>query len=269
MEDKPNIEIINLAKNLFDLSQEILRIFNKDVEEKDLRPSKIPAYKNTFLYQLNTSIAQFYSIILLCENKKAEPSLIILRSLLENLISMKFILIAQTDKEVILRNERFLEYKCFQMKKLLRYWKESSNVVRKDIQQQVLSKETTILKECESFKQKFGITSNRQLANWSGIPISDMAEKVDMTDEYSLIYTLCCNYTHPSFLGWVQNVKKTPDKTIFSHNTSNQTFLILQQSIIYFYELLFIFNILFELPCEEKLNDFQNKAKIIFNKKKE
>jgi len=258
-------ELSKIVQRLQAITDEITDTFNNKSKNNDWRRSKMPCHKNLLNYFLMTAIRQFDAISVLCSEGYGDCSLVILRSMLENLISLKYIVLGE--KQIEERAERFENYKWVDMKKQLTYWKNSKGVVQKDTQEDILSKEAIILSSVEDFKKRFNINNEREFRTWSGISIEEMADRVNMSDAYNLMYRMCCLFSHPSFLGQQQGVTKNNDYTIFSTKPSFRNIEVnLMTAIHYLFEFLIIFDHLFNLCMLQKLKDFQLDAVRTFEK---
>ena len=186
--------------------------------------------------------------------------------MLEHLISAKYMLL--DNRVANERAERFEEYRWVEMKKQLKYWKMKDEVHDKELAKSILSKEKDVVDNFNRFKTKF-IKNDKELSTWSGSKVEDMAKDVGMLGDYSSVYRLCCNFSHPSFLGTVQSVVRAKDATHYSSNPSSQNVIAnVEMSIVYFTEFLFIYDHLFGLGMRQKICDYQAKAKQVFDLEK-
>ncbi|HWZ23471.1 MAG TPA: DUF5677 domain-containing protein, partial [Cytophagaceae bacterium] len=256
-----NSELFNLANELEVLADEMRHVFNGKSKENDFRRSKMPLHKTVFLYLITTVMQRFNSIRILCTEGYGQCSLIILRSMLESLISAKYIIL--DEKVANERAERFEEYRWVEMRKHLKYWK-TEDVHNKELAKTILSRETEVIDNFNKFKERF-IKNNKELSTWSGNSIEDMARDVGMLADYNSVYRLCCNSSHPSFLGTGQSVVKTKEATHYSSSPSLQNVIAnVEMSIVYFAEFLFIYDYLFGLGMRQRIYDYQTKAKQVF-----
>ena len=168
------------------------------------------------------------------------------------------------DKSPNNKAERFMNYKWIEMQKYLKYWKMEDEVRNKELRRNILSKENDVLRNVNNFKKKFNVTKG-QLSTWSGVSIENMAQKIGMLGEYNLMYRTCCSFSHPGFLGALQGVDRGRDYTIFSPKPSFEHIVVnLKSAVQYLHEFLVIFDHIFKLEMEEKLDDFQKRALKVF-----
>ncbi|UCB57056.1 MAG: hypothetical protein JSV30_00200 [Candidatus Omnitrophota bacterium] len=255
---KKNKELFECADNLYHLIDTLLIVFNQS--SNNFRPSRIPKYKNTFLYLFNTSIRHYKSIDLLCQEGHGMSALILMRSLLENLITTKYIILNKNPNELA---QRFEEYKWLLMRKQLKYWKTNKQVESKKLQKSILSKEPEILAKVKEYKVNFKVKNG--LSTWSGKSVERMAEVVGMSNEYNLVYRMCCLISHPSMLGIIQEVKRTEEYTYFSSDPSYCNIITnMILTIEYMHTFLSVYNDLFELGKKQELDLFLKKYKVGF-----
>lgn len=263
-------ELFNLSDELESLTDEIRNSFNAASVKNDFRRSKIPLYKSIFLYFSHTAMRQFPSIYILCAEGYAYSASPILRSLWENLVSVKYMLLDKNknlnEEEANLKAQRFEEYRWVNMSKMLHYWKSNNGEINQKLCENIVSKEDEILNKIKEFKKTF---KTNDVRSWSGLSIEAMAEKIDMLQDYNLLYRLCCNLSHPSFLGLQLGVVKGREKTnFFSGPSSEHLICVLETAITCFYEFLFLHDYLFLLGMTDKLKVFQQKARLVFESEK-
>lgn len=263
-------ELFDLSEELQGIAEELKNAFNKASAIQDFRRSKIPLYKTIYLFFITNAMRQYPSIHILCVYGYAYCASPILRSLWENLVSIKYILLSddgQLDEtEANLKAKRFEEYRWVNMSKMLRYWKNDDGVQRKDLQEAIVSRNDEIIAKVNEFMK---IYKTKHLNSWSGLSIEEMAKKLNMLGDYNLVYRMCCNLSHPSSLGLQLGVEKNPQTTIFSTKPSNdQVKSVLMIAIQYFHEFLVLHDHLFSLKMFNELTAFQKKARVVFESNK-
>ncbi|MCK5491940.1 MAG: hypothetical protein KAJ14_02380, partial [Candidatus Omnitrophica bacterium] len=158
-------ELFEVADELSALADELMYAFNCRSKIEDFRPSKIPKHKTVFLYLFNAVLKQYASLKVVCLEGYGQSSSIILRSMLENLISIKYMIFSENTSSLA---ERFIGYRWIDMRKSLNYWRMEDKVKNKDLRDQILLKEKEIEQKCKDFKERFNIKKG-QLKTWSGL----------------------------------------------------------------------------------------------------
>lgn len=213
-------------------------------------------YKTTLLYFLNNVANQYQSITVLCREGYGQSSIVILRAILENLVSIKFMLLKDDDFTRNNLAKRFRLYEWIEKEKMLQYW-ESPHPSQEELKDHILQQRDEIKENVNLFKKEFACKDPRDLKTWSGVSFPEMTKAVKMTHDYQLIYSLCCKFSHPSFLGSNFLVTKDAINTTYSPGPSSK-FIIdsLKNSIVYFHEFLEIFDHCFSLGYTNELKGY-------------
>lgn len=257
---KRNYELFTLATDFHVLLKDASNIFNL----RSLRLNTLPIHKIVFLYLYNSSVKSYSAIHLLCLEGYGQDSSIILRSLLENLITAKYIL--YDIKSADYKAKRFEEYRWVEVKNSLEYWEMRDAYQDEKLKKEILSKKKEVMQNVEDFIKKYNIKNKNDLLRWSGISIRKMAEEVSMLEEYLLTYKLCCSFSHPSFIGSLERTKKTLEGINFSSNPSFKGIIEdMKSAILYLYDFLRIYNNVFNLNIEKKLEEIYEKTITTFN----
>lgn len=255
-------ELFNLSDELFTLSEHAFDLFNRRAEKFPL--NKIPRHKAISLFFLNRGRQDFNSIRILCSSEMGDSATILLRSIFENLISLRYILAAGTNTERDQLAQRFIDYEIIDKAKQLTYWEDHAH--NKDLKASILSQKKEIVRRCDEFSKKYKIKEPLKSPSWSGKNIRIMAKDVEAEGDYLLTYKMCCWYSHPSFIGARQSTFRHETGTTFSlQSDSNTIITVLQSSIAYHSQLTFIFDLLFKLGLKIQLSSFQEKALEKFN----
>ncbi len=265
---KEHFELFQITEELELTADEMRYKYNCKSNENDFRRSKLPLFLTIFQYLLNNVMNQYNSIRVLCLEGYGQSGLVILRSILESLITFKYMISDEELKNV--RAQRFEDYRWVQMKKMLNYWKMEDEVINYAIAKDILSKEDRVLEKVEEFKKTYDVKNDRELSTWSGISIFKMAKTANELVDYNLLYSTCCNFSHPSILGIQSNVIRNEKVTFYSPKPSFQYIDVnIKSSIDYFLEYLVMFDYFYSLGMKKKLDGYQLRAKKIFEASKE
>jgi hypothetical protein len=227
-----------------------------------------PPHQRIFLFIFSRAMKTFRSITLLCQKGFGQDAAPLLRTLLENLISTRYIL-KDKDKADTL-TKRFVDYKWIILKKRLGNPKKNS---RQPKPQDPLSNKNKdlILQKAKGFKEEFHVKSDRALLTWSGKTLKDMAKAVskELEKEYDATFRLCSRFSHPSIIGDREYMFQEDQKLTFSPLPSAiGTETNLQLASLYYLDFLTLADKLFLnefnneiIPMREKLESFIAQSK--------
>jgi len=154
----------------------------------------------------------FWAILSLCERGFGEDAQILVRSLLEQAIAVKFIRL-DTEK----RLWDYIDYEVALKEKFLEEKQDSRKVLGSDFNAKALRQDIKEQKESISSEgrdpDRFRTTNNKVRNNWSGKGIETMAKKTQLIWHYDTVYWLACNLSHSTTLGLDHFVEVT-DTTI-------------------------------------------------------
>lgn len=256
-----NEELFALAGRLQVLAREFLRSFNeKKFSLKHLTPAQ-----RIFLFFVTRSLKSYSAIYLLCQGGYGQDVATILRSLLENLISAKYIV--RDPRFADQMASRFVEYKWVIFKRHLA--EEELNLVNDsaEARNDFLEKKNTVLAKVAEFKRKYNIVSDKALLTWSGRSIRDMAKLIDhkLLEEYDSTFRLCSRFSHPSIIGDKSYLIHGDGELIFSVNPSMDGIILnLKSAIRYLNEFLKMFIELYQIDKEPVLEAFQDDLRTVF-----
>lgn len=266
-------EIYQQYQELFDLAQKLESAAQGLLEEFNAREIKLfdlPAYKRIFLFILTRALKTYSSILVLCHNGYGQDPAVLLRSLLENLITAKYIL--HDERSANDKAQRFVAYKWIIFK---RHLSEQENNLRQTgspaQEKEFKNKKEMILEKVEEFKKKFKISSDRALLTWSGKTVRDMAQAVDkkLLEDYETTFRLCSRFSHPSVLGDKEYLIQDDQHLIFSPLPSAIGVVsTLKSAIQYTLEFLFVINQIFQFNNETQLNNLRAEADLTFQMNK-
>lgn len=255
-------------KELFGLTEEIskfARLLLKGFNSKKLNLLELPAHKRICLFFLARAIKTYSAIELLCQEGYGQDVSTLLRSLLENLISLKYILYepSSSDEKAV----RFVEYKWVIFKRYLPQEEKKQD----SYESESFLEKGMIMDKFKEYKQKYNISSDKALISWSGKSVRDMAKLVDknLLREYELTFRLCSRFSHPSIIGDKEYLDYQNNILTFSPFPSSIGITPnLKSAINYLYDFLYIFNDLFNLNSNSGLQDLNKKIARVFQMEK-
>lgn len=132
------------------------------------------------LYHHTRAINLLRCIAILCEKGNGIEATILLRSLLNLIINLKW-LIKENSEDRLLRFAEFdAVYKKLTMDALRQYGSFSKSISEGDF--------SVHDEQFEVLKSKYNLKRDRDLYSWSGTSIRKMAEDVGMTSDYHIVY---------------------------------------------------------------------------------
>lgn len=254
-----NDQLIELSEKGYELADFLLGRFNsKEIKLIDLSP-----YKRIYLFFLTRAMKTYRSIINLCVEGYGQDVSTLLRSLLDNLISVKYILsdIDSSDEKAI----RFVEFKWVIFRRYIVNKTTENFDIRPDEQNNL------IIERYDNFKKKYNITSNRALLTWSGRAVVDMARLADknLLAEYQSIFRSCSRFSHPSIVGDNEYLNYGEKILTFSHLPSSVGISAnFEKAVDYLFDFISIFNEMFCLDYDDDIINLKNKLKEIKKEKK-
>ena len=268
----PKDEIYKEYRELFDAADELdgcIRRLLEEFNKRDLKLFDLPAYQRIFLFIITRSIKTYASILELCRRGYGQDVSTLLRSLLENLITVRYILHDRRTADDLAA--RFVAYKWVIFK---RHLPEQEKKIRSATAQEkndFLDKKKMIHEKVEEFKTKYRIKSDRALVSWSGITLKDMAKKVDrkLLDSYETTFRLCSRFSHPSILGDDEYLIQKDHSLTFSPLPSTIGIVPnLKSAMEFILELLYITNDLFTFRKKEMIRSIEQNIGILFAKER-
>lgn len=173
--------LLQIVQLLSDLDELVFRIMS----DEGIKISKIKAYQSITFFQITKLHTSFGSVITLVKEQLGFDSLILARSMLNNLINAIWLNLKYKER----RANRFLYYthklRYLYLKKLKKHHLNSS------LFSQVLDQEKEITRNYNSVKNKF-----KGREDWSGIPISRRAEETHLDWDYDIVYSIASSYEH-------------------------------------------------------------------------
>ncbi|MGE0269541.1 MAG: DUF5677 domain-containing protein [Candidatus Omnitrophota bacterium] len=256
-------------QELFDFSDDINQFTSSLLNEFNGRKIKLfdlPAYQRIFLFIVTRSIKTFASILVLCKAGYGQDVSTLLRSLLENLVTAKYIIHDPDTADEKAR--RFVAYKWVIFKRQLPEQEKMAKTASVEQKNELLERKHKIQKKVDEFKNNFNIISDKALITWSGKSIRDMAKKVDhkLLDEYEKTFRLCSRFSHPSILGDNEYLIQDDKNLIFSPLPSDIGIVTnLVSAIKYEMEFLNVTNHLFKLNKQAEIVKFTTNYDTLFN----
>lgn len=256
-------------RELFEFSDEINHFTSSLLNEFNNRRIKLfdlPAYQRIFLFIVTRSIKTYASILVLCKAGYGQDVSTLLRSLLENLVTAKYIIHDPSTADEKAR--RFVAYKWVIFKRQLPEQEKMFRTANSEQKNELYEKKQKIQKKVDEFKVNFQITSDKALITWSGKSIRDMAKKVDhkLLDEYEKTFRLCSRFSHPSILGDNEYLIQDNNNLIFSPLPSDIGIVSnLINALKYELDFLTITNQLFKLHKQKEIDQYLTKYQYLFS----
>jgi len=256
-------------RELFEFSDDINHFTSSLLNEFNNRRIKLfdlPAYQRIFLFIVTRSIKTYASILVLCKAGYGQDVSTLLRSLLENLVTAKYIIHDPSTADEKAR--RFVAYKWVIFKRQLPEQEKMFRTANSEQKNELYEKKQKIQKKVDEFKVNFQITSDKALITWSGKSIRDMAKKVDhkLLDEYEKTFRLCSRFSHPSILGDNEYLIQDNNNLIFSPLPSDIGIVSnLINALKYELDFLTITNQLFKLHKQKEIDQYLTKYQYLFS----
>ena len=249
--------------NLFRLADELQDACRSILEEFNTRRTKLfdlVAHQRIFLFIFTRALKTYSSILELCKQGFGQDVAVLIRSLLENLITAKYIIRRpKTAKELA---ERFVAYKWVIFKRHLPEQERSFLHAPPEKRAEFEKHKRLILEKVDEFKKKFHVTSDRGLLTWSGKTVRDMARDLgrEWQEEYDETFRLCSRFSHPSILGDQEYMIQDGNHLTFSPLPSKLGVRTNLRHALHFYlEFLVTVDELFELKHGDRLNDLRRR----------
>lgn len=212
-------QLLNKYRELFDLADQTIHMAQDVLEEFNRRHLKLfdlPANQRIFLFIVTRSLKTYFSIVELCKRGFGQDVATLLRSLLENLVTARYI--THDQKTADEKAARFVAYKWVIFKRHLPDQERKVRNGTPEEKNEFLDKKSRVLKKVDEFKQRFNVLSDRALVSWSGKTTRDMAKKVDkkLLREYENTFRICSRFSHPTILGDNEYLIQNDQKLIFS-----------------------------------------------------
>lgn len=256
------------SREFFILADEAQVLIDRLLIQFNARKTKLfdlPSAQRIFLFILTRSIKTYASIVLLCRDGYGQDVATLLRGLLENLITARYIL--HDPKTANHLAERFVAYKWIIFKRSLPEQEQEIKNASQERKKEFFKRKSLIMDQVAEFKGKFAVASDRGLLTWSGKTVRDMARCVDayLPAEYDLIFRQCSKFSHPSILGDHEYLVQDNKDLIFSPRPSPIGVVVnLRKAIEYFLEFAQLINEQFQLQQENELDNLKAKYSNLF-----
>jgi hypothetical protein len=188
-----------------------------EFNERHLRLKDTQPQQRIVLLFFTRSLKTFQAIIQLSEAGFAQNVSILLRSLIELRISLRYIL--HDPRTASIKASRFVEYKWVLFKKYLSQMESQnrSEIPSDPLLKSLIEERHTILKKVDAFKITHRVKSDRALITWSGRSLRDMAKAVDpeLVGVYDTTFRKASTLSHPSVIGDQHHVTFEEDLMLF------------------------------------------------------
>lgn len=248
-------------KELFDIAAKVEEntwlLLNK-FNEQERRLFDFPSHQRIFLFILTRSIKTYSSIKHLCQQGYGQDVCNLLRTLLENLITVKYILHRKDKADALAK--RFVFYKWIIFRRQMADQEKHFSSMSEQEKNDFLKRKEMIQSQVNEFKKIFHIKSDQALVTWSGRTVRDMARFVDtgLLEEYDTTFRLCSRFSHPSILGDQEYMVQDNKRLIFSPLPSAIGIVPnLKSAIRYMLEFLNIVDELYNLDSHSALTDLK------------
>jgi len=178
--------IKNKYEDIFKFAQEVLdnNIKLLNGQNADSLP------KSVVLYHYRRAFSLLYAIKILCEQGFATEGMVLLRSLLNLYINVKWLTTGNIDS----RMKRFVDFEIIIRYRGIKTLRELGEVSKEEG-----DKELEKMRErYEKIKKKYNLKGNPRYWRWSGKSIRQMAREVSLLNEYEIIYSYLSEREHTS-----------------------------------------------------------------------
>lgn len=259
-------KIVAENKELFDLAKKVKAeafLFLESFEARNIKLDDLAPHQRIFLFFLTKILKTYAAICILCQEGYGQDACVLLRSLLESLISVKYMLLAidSADEKAL----RFVEYKWIILK---RYLSETKNGFTNEQEDDLYTQQKLIIDKFNEFKKKYNIVSDRALLTWSGKTIKDMARIADknLFQEYESAFRTYSRFSHTSIIG--DNEYMNFKNNILTFSPSPKAIAVasaLKKAISYTMDFVRVANDLFNLHYETRISKLERNITEVFN----
>jgi hypothetical protein len=257
-------------QELFQLSADIRSAafaFLEDFNSRQIRLINLAPHKRLFLFFLTRALKTYSAVQALCREGYGQDVYVLLRNMLEMLISMKYILV--DERKAAEKAVRFVEYKWVIFKRSL---PDEGTLGASPSGSDEQSKRARIMERFEEFKKKYRIGSDRGLLTWSGRSVRDMAKTADpdLLKEYDRAFRQYSKFSHPGIIGDREYVNLEAAMLHFSPLPAGGGSLVfsLKSAVTYVVLVVRMFNDLFRLGYDKQLDEFSARSEEVFKMEK-
>jgi hypothetical protein len=210
-------------------------------------------YKIITLFFFIKSWRTFQSIRLLCSKKLSEDADILLRSLFEAVVNLKYISLDWQK-----RIELFIGYDYVQRQKLLDKLKTLGDPLADRILQSSPEVVREVLDEYSKLKDDYPNT-----LRWSGKSIEAMAKDVGLEKHY-IIYRLLSDHVHPSPRATLKYFSESPTGIVLGPSPSDDDIVRhVHTTCVYFLIICDHANEIFSLECDVKIKEINEQLFVL------
>ena len=175
-------------KDIFKFAQKVLDSNIKPLHVHGQNANSLP--KRVALYHYVRAFNLLWAIKILCEQGFAREGMILLRSLLNLYIDLKWL----TTDDIDSRMERYADFEVIR-----KYTAIETLIELGEIPREEGIKDLENLRETyEKIKKKYGLKGNPRSWSWSGKRIRQMAEEVSLKKDYDIVYFYLSDREHTS-----------------------------------------------------------------------
>jgi hypothetical protein len=248
---------------LMEEAQEAAYMLLREVNARQITLVSLPPSKRIFLFFLTKALKTFSAVRQLCAKGYEQDVCLLLRSLLETLISVRYILhTGDPDGKAV----RFVEYKWIMFKRALSDAREESSDDRAGTSDRL---KELVERKCQEFKKKYAIISDKALVTWSGRSIRDMAKLADkaLLREYNDAFRFFSRFSHPNIIGDNEYMRFQGDSVVFLPAARGGDFSVhVGMSVKYLAELLSTCCHLFNLSSCERIDALKGRCEELWER---
>jgi hypothetical protein len=238
-------------KSLFDLDEDLFNLFGDTIDKCNLRKmpfGTITSIQNVVGFLSTKAFKTYVAIFLLCKNGAGQDAEILLRSLIEILINVKYLLKADS----ITRADMYIRYFDFKTARDIKILKDDPRIGAK-----IKEYEEEYDKKKEEFVEKYDPKNKN---SWSGKSVAEMAEEAGLKEIYFKAYNSSSNIVHSNILCSNQYVKYVEGRIDFEAGPSNSCVeRVLASSIECLINILMDFNNVFNIGNDQNIRNFVEK----------
>lgn len=262
---RENKELFEAGRAVDDFARLLLRTLN----ERQIKLFELPPHKRIFLFILTRIMKTCSAVDLLCRNGYGQDAAALVRGLLENLITAKYII--HDPRLADERAKRFVAYKWVILKRHIPEQEKNIRGIPDKAKNEFFERKELILKRVDEFKREYKISSDRALLTWSGRTLKDMAKRLGrgLLNEYESTFRLSSRFSHPGILGDREYLVQDEKSLVFSPLPSTIGIVLnMTQNIKFYMDFLDTADDLFQLHLTAQLNGLKSKCGEVFQMKK-
>lgn len=257
MEDT-SLSNVKIEENTHALASALLEEFNS----RNIKLAGVPSHKRIFIFLFTRALKTYLAIQTLCRQGYGQDIATLVRSLLENLVSARYILCDPRSADE--KATRFVDYKWIVFRRYISNGKQDPAEIKDILTKKLVSKKDVVLEKVEAFKEKYKVKSDKALVTWSGRSVRDMAKRAaqSLLKEYDDTFRLSSRFSHPSIIGDRAYIKYIGNDMTFSpFPSATGVYANFRIAIHYMADFLGLFNDLFQLGFNARIEQLKTEVK--------